>query len=53
MPIVAVTADAFHRDVQKALQHGMNAHISKPIDYQNIIQVLKKVFEGDNNGEET
>lgn len=53
VPIVAVTADAFHRDVQKAMQHGMNAHISKPIDYQNIIQVLKKVFEGDNNGEET
>ena len=53
VPIVAVTADAFHRDVQKAMQHGMDAHISKPIDYQNIIQVLKKVFEGDNNGEET
>ncbi len=32
IPIVAMTANAFSEDVQKALQSGMNEHIAKPID---------------------
>ncbi|MEA5050008.1 MAG: ATP-binding protein [Oscillospiraceae bacterium] len=32
IPILAMTADAYASDVEKALAAGMNAHISKPID---------------------
>ena len=31
VPIIAMTANAFVRDVQDALDAGMNAHIAKPI----------------------
>ena len=32
IPIIAMTANAFHEDVVSALSAGMNSHISKPID---------------------
>lgn len=32
IPIVAMTADAFHEDVMRAYSAGMNGHIAKPID---------------------
>ncbi len=41
IPIIAMTADAFTEDVQKCLDAGMNAHLAKPID----IDQLKKTFE--------
>lgn len=34
IPIVAMTANAFVKDVQDALDAGMNAHISKPINME-------------------
>lgn len=32
VPIIAMTADAFHDDVQKSKDAGMDGHIAKPID---------------------
>ncbi|SEM46255.1 MULTISPECIES: hybrid sensor histidine kinase/response regulator [unclassified Butyrivibrio] len=32
IPIIAMTANAYADDVQRALDAGMNAHVSKPID---------------------
>ena len=32
IPIIAMTANAYADDVQKALASGMNAHVAKPID---------------------
>ncbi len=38
--IIAATANAFESDVQAALKVGMNAHISKPIDIDELYRVL-------------
>ena len=40
IPIIAMTANAFAEDVQCAMEAGMNAHISKPID----MAVLKEAL---------
>ncbi len=40
IPIIAMTADAFADDVQKCLEAGMNAHVSKPIDVDILKQTL-------------
>ncbi len=42
IPIIAMTADAFSEDVKKCLECGMNAHLSKPIDVNALVKVLKK-----------
>lgn len=36
VPIIAMTANAFAEDVEKARDNGMNAHISKPIDVKEL-----------------
>lgn len=40
-PIIALTANAFDEDVQRSLQAGMNAHLSKPIDNDVLFSVLE------------
>lgn len=45
IPIVAMTANAFIEDVKEALDYGMNAHISKPIKINSIIETLKSILE--------
>lgn len=40
VPIMAMTANAFAQDVEKALNAGMNAHIAKPIDVDELFQKM-------------
>ena len=40
IPIIAMTADAFHEDVVKATESGMNGHLAKPIDPELLYQTL-------------
>lgn len=40
VPILAMTANAFSQDVEKAFDSGMNAHIAKPIDVDELFQKL-------------
>lgn len=45
IPIVAMTADAFAEDIQKCLDVGMNAHVAKPIDIQEVARHLKNFIK--------
>ena len=45
LPIIAMTADAFSEDIQHSLDCGMNAHISKPIDVNKVINELTKYLD--------
>ena len=40
IPIIAMTANAFAEDVKEALDAGMNAHVAKPIDPQQLSMTL-------------
>lgn len=40
IPIIAMTANAFVKDVQDALDAGMNAHIAKPINMETLKNTL-------------
>jgi len=44
IPIIAMTANVLDSDRQKCEDSGMNGHISKPIDTDNIITDLEKYF---------
>jgi signal transduction histidine kinase/ActR/RegA family two-component response regulator len=40
IPIIAMTANAFKEDKEKCLTAGMNAHLAKPIEIENVKKVL-------------
>lgn len=42
LPIIAMTANALEEDKEAALKNGMNAHISKPLNMDIFIAVLKQ-----------
>jgi CheY-like chemotaxis protein len=41
IPIIAMTANVFREDIEKCLAAGMNAHIGKPLDMDEVITVLR------------
>ncbi len=44
IPIIAMTANAFTEDVKEALEAGMNAHVAKPVDPQQLSTTLSEFF---------
>ena len=42
VPIIAMSADTFEDDVKRCLDCGMDAHVAKPIDLQEVTQVLEE-----------
>ena len=44
IPIIALTANAFEEDVQKSLQAGLNAHLSKPVEPEALYETLEKLI---------
>ena len=45
IPILAMTANAFEEDKQAALRCGMDGHIAKPIDIDNLFSTLNKILD--------
>ena len=45
IPIIAMTANAFNEDVIEAISCGMNDHISKPVDFHKLFEVLVKYIK--------
>jgi len=41
VPIVAMTANVFKEDIEQCLQCGMNAHVGKPIDLDDLLVKLR------------
>ena len=46
LPIVAMSANAFDEDVKKSLASGMNAHLSKPINIEQLEKTLVRFTKG-------
>ncbi len=44
IPIYAMTANAFATDVNAAKQHGMNGHISKPVDFDVVAKIILELL---------
>ena len=44
IPIIALTANAFDEDVQRSMQAGMNAHLSKPVEIDNLLRILGELI---------
>ncbi len=44
IPIIALTANAFDEDVQRSLQAGLNAHLSKPVNPDVLFETLEKMI---------
>ncbi|MBP5292031.1 MAG: response regulator, partial [Lachnospiraceae bacterium] len=49
IPIIALTANAFDEDVQRSLQAGMTAHLSKPVEAEYLFKTLGElIYEVEN-----
>ena len=44
VPIIALTANAFDEDVQRSMQAGLNAHLSKPVQPEVLFDTLESLI---------
>ncbi|MDR1660793.1 MAG: response regulator [Desulfovibrio sp.] len=42
MPIIAMTANVFHEDIERCLKAGMDGHLGKPINLDEVLAVLHR-----------
>ena len=52
IPIIAMTANAFAEDRKRAFDAGMDGHIAKPIDIENLRAVILSVLNKQDNKDE-
>ena len=45
VPIVAMTANAFSEDKKKALDCGMNAYLTKPINVKDLLKIMNVILQ--------
>ena len=44
IPIIALTANAFDEDVQRSMQAGLNAHLSKPVQPDTLFETFESLI---------
>jgi CheY-like chemotaxis protein len=44
IPIIALTANAFDEDVQRSLQAGLNAHLTKAVQPETVFETLESLI---------
>ena len=42
VPIIAMTANVFKEDIEHCIESGMNGHVGKPLDYAEVLAMLRK-----------
>ena len=45
IPIIAMTANVFRDDIEKCIESGMNGHLGKPLDFEEVLKTLLVYFE--------
>ena len=45
IPVIALTANAFDEDVQRSMQAGLNAHLSKPVEPDVLFKTLETMIQ--------
>ena len=45
LPVIALTADVMHTQIDTCLQAGMDAHVAKPIDLRDLLSVMVQVLD--------
>ena len=45
IPIIALTANAFDEDVQRSMQAGLDAHLSKPVEPDLLFETLENLIK--------
>lgn len=51
IPIIAMTADAFAEDIQRCKNAGMDGHIPKPVNMEQLFRVIQKYDHAGNGGD--
>lgn len=46
IPVIALTANTMHADIEACLQAGMNSHLGKPLDTRTLASELNKWLKG-------
>ena len=50
IPVIALTANAFDEDVQRSMQAGLNAHLSKPVEPEALFDTLENLIGSSQRG---
>ncbi|MDR2923592.1 MAG: transporter substrate-binding domain-containing protein [Treponema sp.] len=41
IPIIAMSANVFREDIEKSIESGMNSHVGKPLNFEEVLEKLK------------
>ena len=52
VPIIAMTANVFQEDVEKCMKMGMDAHVGKPLHFEEVLIKLSGFFNPSNDSNE-
>ena len=50
IPIVAMTANVFREDIEKCHEIGMDDHVGKPLNFDDVLRILKKFLRNAKDG---